>query len=69
MINTWIQTFVTFHEHTKKDPHPEGLNVNGAGDGLQLGPKTDIYLDILKELTHSSTVIFDIKSILKSDMK
>lgn len=49
----------------KKEPHIETLFVNGTGDGLQLEPKTDIYLDILKELTHSSTVIFDIKTILK----
>ena len=41
----------------------------GAGDGTELKPENNIYLDILKELTHSSTVIFDIKSILKSDMK
>ena len=37
----------------------------GAGDGSQLEPSPNIYLEIIKELVHSSTVIFDIKTILK----
>ena len=37
----------------------------GAGDGLQLEPEPNIYSEIIKELVHSSTVIFDIKTVLK----
>ena len=36
-----------------------------AGDGIQLEPKTNIYLEIVKELVHSSTMIFNIKTVLK----
>ena len=37
----------------------------GAGDGTQLEPSPNIYLEIIKELVHSSTIIFNVKTILK----
>ena len=47
-----------------KPSQREGIK-HGAGDGSQLEPSSSIYLEIIKELAHSSTIIFDIKNILK----
>ena len=49
----------------KKDNNKMSLSFYGAGDGLQLEPSPNIYLEIIKEIVHSYTVIFDIKNILK----
>ena len=37
----------------------------GADDRFQLEPSPNIYLEIIKELVPSSTVVFDIKTILQ----
>ena len=56
---------IFLNQHNKKADNKSYQLFYGAGDGLQLEPESDIYLNIQKELVHSSTVIFNIKNILK----
>ena len=53
------------NQHNKKHDNKCYRVFYGAGDGLQLEPEPNIYSEIIKELVHSSTVIFDIKTVLK----
>ena len=59
-----MRYFATAQYDNKKDLF-RGLIFYGADDGLQLEPAPNIYLEIIKELVHSSTVVFDIKTILQ----
>ena len=51
---------------TNKKPRNKSFWVfYGAGDGSQLEPSPDIYLDILKNINGLSDMMLNIKSILK----
>ena len=50
---------------TKKDPHSEGLIVNGAGDGLNLEPKVNnIIVEFLYLCLHDEDTIEQVKDFL-----